>query len=218
MLKLYTYFRSSAAYRVRIALGLKDLPFESIPVHLLKNGGEQNDPAYRRANPQGLVPALQTEAGPVLAQSLAIIEYLDETHPDQGLRLLPEDALGRAHVRSLSQIIACDTHPLNNLRVLRYLVHELGVSSEQKDAWYRHWVAQGLQAVEASLTADRATGDFCHGDSPTLADCCLVPQVANAQRFDCPLDAYPTVQRIVAACETLPAFQQAHPSRQADAE
>lgn len=218
MLKLYTFFRSSAAYRVRIALNLKNLNYESIPIHLLKNGGEQNSPGYRKTNPHGLVPALQIEDGLVLTQSLAIIEYLEEAYPKSGHPLLPESIPARARVRALAQAIACDIHPLNNLRVLRYLVRELGAGQEQKDAWYRHWIAQGLQAIETELASSRDTGVFCHGDAPSLADCCLVPQVANAQRFDCPLDNFPTVMRIVAACEDLLAFQQAHPSNQADAE
>jgi len=217
MLKLYSYFRSSAAYRVRIALGLKGLAYDTIPVHLLKDGGQQHASAYRQANPQGLVPALQlADDGPVLAQSLAIIEYLDETQA--GPALLPADALGRARVRALAQMVACDIHPLNNLRVLKYLKHELGVADTQKDAWYAHWVALGLQPVEDSLARSSDTGRFCHGDSPGLADCCLVPQVFNAQRFNCALDAYPTITRIVAACEQLPAFQQAAPGVQPDAE
>ena len=217
MLKLYSYFRSSAAYRVRIALGLKGLAYDTIPVHLLKDGGQQHASAYRQANPQGLVPALQlADDGSVLVQSLAIIEYLDETQA--GPALLPDDALGRARVRALAQMVACEIHPLNNLRVLKYLKHELGVSNMQKDAWYAHWVALGLQAVEDSLVRSPDTGRFCHGDSPGLADCCLVPQVFNAQRFNCALDAYPTITRIVAACEQLPAFQKAAPGVQPDAE
>ncbi|WP_313076338.1 maleylacetoacetate isomerase [Melaminivora sp.] len=216
MLKLYSYFRSSAAYRVRIALALKGLPYETVPVHLLKDGGQQHGAAYRATNPQALVPALQESAdGPVLTQSLAIIEYLDEAHG--GAPLLPGDALGRARVRALAQAVACDLHPLNNLRVLRHLKHDLGVSEEQKDAWYAHWVALGLAAVEEMLARSPETGRFCHGDAPGLADCCLVPQVFNAQRFNCPMDGYPTIARIVAECEALPAFQQAAPERQPDA-
>lgn len=216
MLKLYSYFRSSAAYRVRIALALKGLPYETVPVHLLAGGGQQHGAAYRATNPQALIPALQDgEGGPVLTQSLAIIEYLDEAHP--GAPLLPADALGRARVRALAQAVACDLHPLNNLRVLRYLKHELGVSDAQKDAWYAHWVALGLSAVEEMLARSPDTGRFCHGDAPGLADCCLVPQVFNAQRFNCPMDGYPTIARIVAECEALPAFQQAAPDRQPDA-
>ena len=215
--RLYSYFRSSAAYRVRIALALKGLAYETIPVHLLKDGGQQHGSAYRSANPQGLVPALQpAEGGPVLAQSLAIMEYLDEVHPQPAL--LPADALGRARVRAIAQMVACEIHPLNNLRVLKYLTQELGVSGAQKDAWYAHWVALGLQAVEDNLAHSSATGRFCHGDTPGLADCCLVPQVFNARRFNCAMDAYPTITRIVAACEALPVFQQAAPGAQPDAE
>ncbi|MBS0507550.1 MAG: maleylacetoacetate isomerase [Proteobacteria bacterium] len=215
--RLYSYFRSSAAYRVRIALALKGLAYETIPVHLVKDGGQQHGNAYRSANPQGLVPALQpAEGGPVLAQSLAIMEYLDEIHPAPAL--LPADALGRARVRALAQMVACEIHPLNNLRVLQYLTQELGVSGTQKDAWYAHWVALGLQAMEETLVRSSDTGRFCHGDTPSLADCCLVPQVFNARRFNCAMEAYPTITRIVAACEALPAFQQAAPGVQPDAQ
>ena len=215
--RLYSYFRSSAAYRVRIALALKGLAYETVPVHLVKDGGQQHASGYRSANPQGLVPALQpAEGGPVLAQSLAIMEYLDEVHPQPAL--LPADALGRARVRALAQMVACEIHPLNNLRVLQYLTQELGVSGAQKDAWYAHWVALGLQAVEDSLARSPDTGRFCHGDTPGLADCCLVPQVFNARRFNCPLDDLPTIRRIVDACEQLPAFQKAAPAAQPDAE
>ncbi|MDO4682429.1 MAG: maleylacetoacetate isomerase [Lautropia sp.] len=214
-MKLYTYFRSSAAYRVRIALNLKGLPYESVPVHLVRDGGEQRQPAYRALNPAGLVPAL-VDQGEVLTQSLAIIEYLDEQHPTPAL--LPEGALDRARVRALAQTIACDTHPLNNLRVLQYLGKVLGADEAARQAWYRHWVAEGLGAVERLLAADPRTGDFCHGNAPGLADCCLVPQVFNARRFDCDLSGMPVIQRIVARCESLPAFQQAAPEQQPDVE
>lgn len=218
MLKLYTYFRSSAAFRVRIALGLKGLPYSSVPVHLLKDGGQHRSAAYQALNPQQLVPALQVgEDGPVLAQSLAILEYLEEAYPDSPA-LLPAQPLARARVRGLAQAIACDMHPLNNLRVLQYLTRDLGVSEAQKNTWYQHWMAQGLQALETALARSPDTGDFCHGNTPTLADCCLVPHVFNARRFQCPLDDYPTVTRIVATCEALPAFAQAAPARQPDAE
>ncbi len=215
MLRLYTYFRSSAAYRVRIALNLKGLAYEAVPVHLLRDGGEQNLPAYRALSPLGTVPALQT-GGATLTQSLAIIEYLEETHPQPPL--LPASAENRARVRALAQTIACDIHPVNNLRILQYLGREFGATQEQKDAWYRHWVEAGLLAVEQLLAAHPGTGFFCHGDAPTLADCCLVPQVFNARRFDCPLEAMPTIRRIVAACEALPAFRNAAPALQPDAE
>lgn len=215
MLKLYSYFRSSAAYRVRIALNLKGLPYETVPVHLLRDGGQQNQPDYRALSPLGTVPTLDAGAG-AMTQSLAIIEYLDETHPLPPL--MPASAEGRARVRGLAQTIACDIHPVNNLRVLNYLGREFGASKEQKDAWYRHWVTEGLLAIEQMLVAQPGTATFCHGQAPTLADCCLVPQVFNARRFNCALDKMPTIQRIVAACEALPAFQNAAPANQPDAE
>jgi len=215
MLKLYTYFRSSAAYRVRCALNLKGMNWEAVPVHLVRDGGEQNQPAYRARSPLGTVPALETEAG-VITQSLAIIEYLEETQPQPPL--LPASAEGRARVRAIAQTIACDIHPVNNLRVLQYLGRYFGATQEQKDAWYQHWVNEGLAAVEKLLAGHPATGTFCHGEMPTMADCCLVPQVFNARRFNCPLDALPTIRRIVDACEQLPAFQNAAPARQSDAE
>jgi len=215
MLQLYTYFRSSAAYRVRIALALKGLAYESLPIHLLHDGGQQFTSAYRATNPQALVPSLQTDAG-VLTQSLAIIEYLEETAPGQGSALLPADALGRARVRALAQAVACDIHPLNNLRVLRYLTRELAVDEEAKNRWYRHWVEEGLAVFERRLD-DGQAGRFCHGDTPTLADCCLVPQVYNAQRFKVDLGAYPEISRINAECMRLPEFAAAAPENQPDA-
>jgi maleylacetoacetate isomerase/maleylpyruvate isomerase len=215
MLRLYTYFRSSAAYRVRIALNLKGLAYEAVPVHLLRDGGQQNQPDYRALSPLGTVPALQTGDG-TFTQSLAIIEYLDEIHPLPPL--LPTSAEDRARVRALAQTVACDIHPVNNLRVLQYLGREFGATQEQKDAWYRHWVSTGLLAVEQLLAGDQRTGSFCHGETPGLADCCLAPQVFNARRFDCPLDDMPTLRRIVAACEQLAAFQNAAPAMQPDAE
>ena len=214
-MKLYTYFRSSAAFRVRIALNLKGIDYESVPVHLVRHGGEQLQQAYREVNPNALVPALQ-DGELTLAQSLAIIEYLDETHPD--VPLMPADAAGRARVRAISQMIACDIHPLANLRVLRYLVQKLDVSEDDKNEWYRHWVREGFAGLEAHLSRDHATGRYCHGDAPTMADCVLVPQVFNAQRVDVDLAPYPTIARIHAACMELPAFQAAHPSKQPDAE
>ncbi len=213
-MKLYTYFRSSAAWRVRIALNLKGIVAEQLPVHLLRNGGEQKQAAYLALNPQGLVPALDDD-GHLLTQSLAIIEYLDETHPEPPL--LPRDALGRARVRAIAQSIACEIHPLNNLRVLGYLSGTLGISDEQKSAWYRHWVSNGFAALEQQLSHDNASGRFCHGDTPTLADCCLVPQLFNARRFDVALSPYPTLLRIEAECAALEAFAAATPARQADA-
>ncbi|AVM73470.1 Maleylpyruvate isomerase [Magnetospirillum gryphiswaldense MSR-1] len=215
MIRLYTYFRSSAAYRVRIALNLKGIDFQAVPVHLVRNGGEHKSADYLALNPQGLVPALETD-GQVLTQSLAILEYLDETHPDPAL--LPADPLGRARVRAIAQAIACDIHPINNLRVLQYLGGTLGLDQAAKDDWYRHWVETGLQAVEAMLAADRRTGVFCHGDQPGLADCCLVPQVFNARRFNCDLTALPTIMRIAERCEQIDAFNQAAPAQQPDFE
>nr|WP_251373855.1 maleylacetoacetate isomerase [Janthinobacterium sp. JC611] len=214
---MYTYFRSSAAYRVRIALNLKGIAYDSIPVHLLHDGGQQLLPAYRAVNPSALVPALDDD-GAILTQSLAMLEYLDETRP--GVPLLPADPLERARVRALALAIACDAHPLTNLRVLKYLKNTLGLSDEAKQEWYRHWMAEGLAAVEALLAqGDPAgTGLFCHGDGPTMADCCLVPQVFNAQRFAIDLAPYPRVARIHAHCAGLPAFIAAHPSQQPDAE
>ncbi|PLC51784.1 maleylacetoacetate isomerase [Pollutimonas subterranea] len=214
-MKLYGYFRSSAAYRVRIALNLKNLPYETVPVHLLKDGGQQLAAPYRELNPTCLVPTLQ-EGDWALGQSMAILEYLEETHPNPPL--LPVDARQRARVRAIAQFIACDIHPLNNLRVLKYLKHELKVDEEAKNAWYRHWAEQGLAAVEAMLAGHPATGRYCHGDQPSFADVCLVPQLANARRFNCDLGAMPTITRIDAACAELPAFQQAAPGSQPDAE
>lgn len=213
-MKLHTYFRSSAAYRVRIALNLKGLDYEAVPVHLVRGGGEHRQPAYLGLNPAGLVPALEDQ-GQVLTQSLAIVEYLEETHPQPAL--LPAAALDRARVRAIAQAIACDIHPVNNLRVLQYLTRELGASEEQKNAWYRHWIGVGLQAVEAMLAGDARTGAFCHGDTPGLADCCLVPQVYNAERFGVDMAPYHTVRRIVQTCLALDAFQAARPENQPDA-
>lgn len=218
-MKLYSYFRSSASYRVRIALNLKGLPYEVVPVHLLKNGGEQFAPEYRKLNPDALVPALIDDSHDkvaVLTQSLAIIEYLDETHPEPPL--LPPSVLDKAYVRGIALSIACDIHPLNNLRVLRYLVRNLNVSDDDKNAWYRHWCEQGLAAIETTLTNDMRAGTFCYGDTPTLADCCLIPQIANAQRLNCNLSNMPTVMRINDACLALDAFANAGPENQPDAE
>jgi maleylpyruvate isomerase len=210
---LYGYFRSSAAYRVRIALNLKGLAYDNHFIHLQKNDQLSED--YARLNPQKQVPAL-VDDGTMLTQSLAIIEYLDETHPDPAL--LPSDPAERARVRALALAIACDIHPLNNLRVLRYLVKEMGLPEEKKNQWYQHWIENGFQAVDKMLAGSPATGRFCHGDSPTMADICLVPQVANARRFDCDLSAFPTVVRIDAECRKLEAFATAAPDKQPDAE
>lgn len=218
-MKLYSYFRSSASYRVRIALNLKGLAYETIPVHLLKNGGEQLTAEYRKLNPDGLVPAFVDELADksvALTQSLAIIEYLDEVHPQPPL--LPQSPLDKAFVRSIALSIACDIHPINNLRVLRYLVRDLKVSEDDKNAWYRHWCEQGLAAIEQTLSTDKRVGRFCYGDAPTLADCCLVPQIANAQRLNSDLSKMPTVMRIHEACMALDAFANASPAKQPDAE
>ena len=217
-MKLYSYFRSSASYRVRIALNLKALPYEVVPVHLTRHGGEQLTPEYRKLNPDALVPSLRDDDADssVLTQSLAIIEYLDETHPEPPL--LPQGAVNRAYVRAIALSIACEIHPLNNLRVLRYLTRDLKVSEQDKDAWYRHWCEQGLATLEAKLASDQRVGTFCYGDSPGLADCVMIPQIANAQRFDCDLSAMPTILRINAACLALDAFANAAPAKQPDAE
>jgi maleylpyruvate isomerase len=212
-MKLFGYYRSSAAYRVRIALNLKGLEVDHRFVHLRK--GEQSAPEYGALNPQGLVPMV-IDGPQVLTQSLAIIEYLEETHPEPAL--LPKEPIERARVRAIAQAIACDIHPLNNLRVLRYLVGPLKVSDEAKNEWYRHWVVEGLTALERSLTPAAGTGTFCHGDKPTLADICLVPQVYNAERADVDLSPFPRITKIVTACRELRAFQDADPAKQADAE
>ena len=213
-MKLYGYFRSSAAYRVRIALNLKGLAAEHIPVHLRK--GEQKAPPFAALNPQKFVPALETDDGALLTQSLAIIEYLDEVHPHPAL--LPQDPLDRARVRALALAIACDIHPLNNLRVLKHLSSALGLDEEARNVWSRHWIAEGFAALEAMLANDPRTGRFCHGDQPTLADVFLVPQVANAERVDCDLTPYPTIVRIATAARALPAFADAAPEKQPDAQ
>lgn len=211
-MKLYTYFRSSAAFRVRIALNLKGLAYEPIFIHLAK--GEHRKPEYSGVYPQGLLPTL-VDDGDALSQSLAIIEYLDETHPTAPL--LPKDAAGRARVRSLSLLIACEIHPLNNLRTLQYLKRHLNQTEEQINTWYRYWIADGLIKLEADL-ARPGTGKHCHRDTPTMADCCLVPQVFNAKRYNCDLTPYPTVTRVFDACMKLEAFDLAQPARQPDAE
>ena len=214
-MKLYGYFRSSAAFRVRIALNLKGLEYETVPVHLLKDGGQQRSEAYKALNPTGLVPTL-VDGELAIGQSMAILEYLEDTHPEPSL--LPPDAAGRARVRAIAQTIACDIHPLNNLRVLRYLKHSMGADEEGKNAWYRHWIDVGLTSIEAMLACNPATGRYCHGDQVTLADVLLVPQVFNARRLDCDLSAMPTLTRIVEACSRIDAFVRAEPARQPDAE
>ncbi len=210
-MKLYSYFRSSAAYRVRIALNLKGLSYEIVPVHLLR--GEQKSPEHRQRHPMGLVPVLELADGTTLTQSLAILEYLEEAYPSPPL--LPAEPLARAQVRAIAATIACDIHPINNLRVLQYLTGTLGLSEEAKLTWYRHWVMEGLTAVERLVAA--SAGRFCLGDAPTLADCCLVPQLYNARRFDCDLSGFPRLTAIEAACQALEAFRAAAPERQPDA-
>jgi maleylacetoacetate isomerase len=211
--KLYTYFRSSAAFRVRIALNLKGLAYEAQYVHLAK--GEHRRPEYAGKYPQGLLPTLLTEER-ALSQSLAIIEYLEETHPQPPL--LPREPAERARVRSLSLLVACEIHPLNNLRTLQYLKRNLGQNDEQVAVWYRHWIADGLAKLEAELAGSKSTGRFSHGDSPSLADCCLVPQIFNAKRYDADLAAYSTVMRVFDECMKLAAFDRAQPAKQPDAE
>jgi maleylacetoacetate isomerase len=210
-LALYTYFRSSAAYRVRIALNLKNLAYEPRFVHLLK--GEQQAPEYRKLNPQGRIPALAAN-GKILTQSLAIIEYLEETYPDPPL--LPKIPWERAQVRALAQIVACDIHPLNNLRVLNYLKDRLGQDETARRGWIRHWIDEGLRGIEEHLAG--ANGHFCYGDKPTLADVCLVPQVFNARRFGCDLSDFPKIRAIEENCLSLPAFREAAPGSQPDAD
>jgi maleylacetoacetate isomerase/maleylpyruvate isomerase len=210
-MELYNYFRSSASFRVRIALALKGLDYEYRPVSLVKN--EQFNESYAAVSAARLVPLLR-DGNHSYTQSLAIIEYLDETHPEPPL--LPRDAAGRARVRALALDIACEIHPINNLRVLRYLVHDLKLSEDDKNRWYKHWVETGLETVERQLQSP-ATGRFCHGDTPSLADCTLVPQIFNAQRFECRLDHVPTVMRVFDNCMAHEAFQRAQPSACPDA-
>lgn len=212
-MKLHSYFRSSTSFRVRIALNLKGLDYDYVAWHLLK--GEQRSEAYLAINPQGGVPTLELDDGRRITQSMAILEYLEESHPEPPL--LPADALGRARMRSLAYAVACDIHPLNNSRVLAYL-RGLGQDEAGVAAWYRHWVALEFAALERRLGGEPETGRFCHGDAPTLADLCLVPQVFNAERFGCDLAPYPTIRRIHEECMALEAFQRAHPKAQPDAE
>ncbi len=213
-LTLYSYWRSSAAYRVRIGLNLKGLAYTLAPVHLLRDGGQQHAPDYAALNPQQLVPALR-DGERVLTQSLAILEYLEETRPQAPL--LPADAAGRARVRALAQLVACDIHPLNNLRVLQFFDRQWNVPQPERDDWVLHWMREGFTAMEAMLAASADTGDYCHGNTPGLADCCLLPQLYNARRFKLDLDAFPTLRRIEAACLQLPAFDAARPENQPDA-
>ena len=211
-MKLYTYFRSSAAFRVRIALNLKGLAYEPVFVHLAK--GEHRAAAFAKVNVQALLPTLELDDGTRLNQSLAIIEYLDETHPAKPL--IPKDGLGKARVRSLSYLVASEIHPLNNLRVLQHLKRALGQNEDQINTWYRHWIADGLAKLETELANSK--GKFCHGDTPTMADCCLVPQIFNAKRYQSDLAPYPNTMRVFEACMQLEAFDRAQPSKQPDAE
>lgn len=211
-MKLYTYFRSSAAYRVRIALNLKGLPYQMVPVHLTRDGGQQRKANFRSVNPQMRVPALELSSGEVLTQSLAIIEYLDDIHPEPPL--LPADALQRAKVRAIAQMVACDIHPLNNLIALQYLKRVLKHDQAEIDAWYHHWVLEGFAAIEAMITPSPYAG----GAHLTLADVCLIPQVFNARRLNVPLDAFPKILSVDSACLKLSAFDRARPENQPDAE
>ncbi len=213
-MQLFTYFRSTAAYRVRIALNLKQLEVELQFVNLAKDGGDQNKPSFKALNPQGLVPVLVSD-GVAIVQSTAIIEYLEEIHPNPPL--LPSNAMDRAWVRSLALAVACDIHPLNNLRVLKYLENEIGVTENVKLDWYRHWVAKGFTALEAMLVDDPRKGKHCYGNSPGLADIYLVAQVFNANRFECDMTPYPTLQHINDNCLALPEFERAAPELQPDA-
>jgi maleylpyruvate isomerase len=214
-MKLYSYFRSSASYRVRIALNLKNLPYDYLPVHLTRAGGEQLKADYRRLNPDALVPTL-VDGDAVLQQSLAIIEYLEETHPEPPL--LPRDPIDRAYVRAVALQIACEIHPLDNLRVLRYLKRDLGLDEETKNSWYRHWIETGFESLEVRLAADPRVGKLVFGDEPTVADLCLVPQIFNAHRFEIDTQRYPTIQRIYDYACGLDAFARAAPEAQPDTE
>jgi maleylacetoacetate isomerase len=211
-MKLYSYFRSSAAYRVRIALNLKGIAYETLPIHLIKDGGYNRRPEFRAINPQMRVPALVTPGGEVLTQSLAIIEYLDEIKPEPAL--LPQEPIARARVRALADVIACDIHPMNNVGSLRYLKREMHQEQPAIDAWYHHWVIDGFEAVEALVRP----GPYSFGADITLADVFLVPQVANARRLKVPLEAFPKIVGIETACRRLDAFDRASPDRQPDAE
>jgi len=214
-MKLYTFFRSSASFRVRIALNLKGLQYEQAPIHLRRGGGEQLSAAYKAINPQALVPALE-DGGKILTQSLAIIEYLEERYPQPPL--LPRDPADKAVVRSMALIIACEVHPIQNLRVLQYVKREYNQSEEQVNRWAQHWINLGLAALEQMIVAQPRRGRFCFGDTPTLADICLVPQLGNARRYGCDLSRYPAIMEIEKNCMILPAFADAAPEKQPDAE
>ena len=210
-MKLYTFFRATAPYRMRIALNFKGIAYE--PEYVSLPGMEHHRPDYTRVNPQGLLPAL-VDGETVLIQSLATMEYLEETHPEPPL--LPEAPAARAYVRAIAQMVACEMHPLNNLRVLKYLEGALDCDQKVRQAWYAHWIAEGFTAIEALLVERGLAGRFCHGDQVTMADVCLIPQVFNGQRFDCPLEAYPTIMAIFENCQALKPFADAHPESQAD--
>ncbi len=211
-MKLYTYFRSSAAFRVRIALNLKGLSYDSIPIHLIKEGGLNRKPEYRAINPQMKVPALVLDGGQVLTQSLAIMNYLDETHPEPPF--LPKDPIARAQIRAAALLIACEIHPLNNTAPLRYLKHQLKHEQAEIDAWYHHWILEGFEALEAMIRP----GPYAFGNAVTFADICIIPQVFNARRMKVPLDKFPKILGVDAACLKLAAFDKARPENQPDAE
>jgi maleylacetoacetate isomerase len=214
-MKLYTFFRSSASYRVRIALNIKVLSYEQVPIHLRRGGGEQLGAAYKVINPQALLPALD-DNGKILTQSLAIIEYLDETHPTPPL--LPSGPADKALVRSMAMVIACEVHPIQNLRVLNYVKATYNQTDAQVNQWAQHWIDLGLSALEPMIVAQPKRGKFCFGDTPTLADICLIPQLGNARRYGCDLSKYPTILEIEKSCMALPAFADAAPEKQPDAE
>ncbi len=214
-MKLYTFFRSSASFRVRIALNLKGRKYEQAPIHLRRGGGEQLSAAYKAINPQALVPALE-DGGKILTQSLAIIEYLEERYPQPPL--LPREPADKALVRSMALVIACEVHPIQNLRVLQYVKREYNQSDEQVNRWAQHWIDLGLAALEQMIVAPPRRGKFCFGDTPTLADICLVPQLGNARRYGCDLSPYPAIIEIEKNCMALPAFADAAPEKQPDAE
>ena len=214
-MKLYTFFRSSASFRVRIALNLKGLSYEQVPIHLRRGGGEQFTARYKQINPQSLLPTLESEDR-YLTQSLAIVEYLEEQYPTPPL--LPKNAADRALVRSMALVIACEVHPIQNLRVLNYVKKEYNQTDEQVNRWALHWIDLGLASLEQMIGAQTARGNFCFGDTPTLADICLVPQLGNARRFGCDLSRYPDILSIEKVCIAIPAFADAAPEKQPDAE
>ncbi|MBR7800032.1 maleylacetoacetate isomerase [Undibacterium fentianense] len=218
-MQLHGYFRSSASYRVRIALNLKKIDYEQVSVHLIKDGGQQFSESFKAINPESLVPVLVDEHNGhevAISQSLAILEYLEEKYPS--VPILPKDFSDRAYVRSLSLSIACDIHPINNLRVLKYLSANFAATEEQKNTWYRHWCEKGLRVIEERLATNRQRGDFCFGNQVTMADCCLIPQIFNAQRFQCDLSEMPNLMEINQRCLELDAFRRATPANQPDAE